>query len=232
MTGPSKRVAVYERVSSEDQDLAGQDRDLRNLVAAQGGEVVRVFAEKVTGTGKACREEYDRLMAEARDPGRAWDTLAVWAIDRFSREPRFDLAVGRILDLEKAGVHFISMKEPYLSTPDAKDPYSTFARNVLLGVLSNVASFEAQRRGERTRVAMRELKEGHRKTRSGNPVGRPVRATPEKVATILALRGRGLAWKAVAQRVGLPAGTCASVGSLARRGALKTLSTVKGPAPP
>ena len=230
MTGPSKRVALYERVSSEDQDLAGQDRDLRTLVAARGWEVARVYAEKVSATGKVLREEYAHVLRDAQDPNRGWDHLLVWSLDRWSREEKFTRAIVAVEELEGRGIRFHSMKEPMIDSSEDGTP--SMGRDLLRAILPVIASFESRRKSERVRTAMRELKAGTRKTRSGRPVGRPARVTPEKTAAILALRGLGLAWKAVAQRVGLPAGTCASVGSLARRGALKTPSTVKGPAPP
>ena len=214
MTG-SAGAALYLRVSTEDQDLKGQERDLRAFVASQGWNVVAVYTEKVSGTGKVEREEYDRLLRDAARPDRGWDTILVWSLDRFSREERFDRAVGAVLDMEKCGVRFASLKEPYLSTPAASDATSTFARNLLLGVITSVAAFESRRKSERVRVAMREIKEGRRRTRSGLPPGRPRRVTPEKAAKVLELRRLGLKWKEVATRVGLPAGTCASVWSKA-----------------
>jgi DNA invertase Pin-like site-specific DNA recombinase len=222
MTDPTAtcRAALYLRVSTEDQDLAGQERDLRAYAAARGWEIAQVYAEKVSGTGKVERAEYDRLLKDAARPDRGWDTLLVWSLDRWSREERFDRAIGAVFDLEKGGVRFSTFKEPYLSTPDAEDAASSFARNLLLGVVTSVAAFESRRKSERVRVAMREIKEGRRPTRSGRPPGRPRRVTPEKAAKIAELRRSGLKWREVAPRVGLPAGTCASVWSKGRKSGL------------
>ncbi|MCI4317158.1 MAG: recombinase family protein [Thermoplasmata archaeon] len=212
----SDRAALYLRVSTEDQDLAGQERDLRTEATRRGWEVAAVYSEKVSGTGRVERAEYDRLLRDLTRPGRGWNILIVWALDRWSREERFDRAVGAILDLEKGGVRFASLKEPYLSTPETNDATSAFARNLLLGVTTSVAAFESRRKSERVRVAMREIREGRRPTRSGLPPGRPRRGTPEKAGKILELRRLGLKWREVAGRVGLPAGTCASVWSKSR----------------
>jgi DNA invertase Pin-like site-specific DNA recombinase len=209
-------TALYLRVSTEDQDLAGQERDLRAYSESRGWTVAAVYGEKVTGTGRVEREAYDRLLKDATRPDRGWDTILVWSLDRFSREERFDRAVSAVLDMEKGGVRFASFKEPYLSTPDPEDASAGFARNLLLGVVTSVAAFESRRKSERVRVAMREIREGRRPTRSGRPPGRPRRVTPEKAARIMELRGLKLKWREVAGRVGLPAGTCASVWSKAR----------------
>lgn len=214
----SRQAALYLRVSTEDQDIAGQERDLRTYAGSQEWPVAAVYREKVSGTVRAEREEFERLLRDAGRPDRCWNTLLVWSLDRFSREERFDRAVGSVLDMEKGGVRFASFKEPYLSTPDPEDANAGFARNLLLGVVTSVAAFESRRKSERVRVAMREIREGRRPTRSGKPPGRPRRVTPEKAARIMELRALKLKWREVAGRVGLPAGTCASVWSKARKG--------------
>jgi DNA invertase Pin-like site-specific DNA recombinase len=216
-SGSGARVALYLRVSTEDQDLVGQEQDLRTFAEAHGWTVAALYAEKVSGTGRVERTEYDQLLRDAARPARGWEILLVWALDRWSREERFDRAVAAVLDLEKVGVSFQSLKEPYLSTPDPTDANAGFARNLLLGVTTSVAAFESRRKSERVRVAMREIKEGRRTTRSGKPPGRPRRVTPEKKAKIVELRKAGLKWREVAPRVGLPAGTCAAVYSRYRR---------------
>jgi len=218
MASSAPSVALYLRVSTEEQDLVGQERDLRSFAESQGWTVTAAYREKVSGTGRMEREEYDHLRRDAIRPDRGWDTLLVWSLDRFSREERYDRAVGSVLDMEKGGVRFASFKEPYLSTPDPEDANAGFARNLLLGVVTSVAAFESRRKSERVRVAMREIREGRRPTRSGKPPGRPRRVTPEKAARIMELRPQGLKWREVAGRVGLPAGTCASVWSKARKG--------------
>ncbi|MFI5418302.1 MAG: recombinase family protein [Candidatus Lutacidiplasmatales archaeon] len=220
------RAALYLRVSTEDQDLAGQERELRAECARRGWEVVKVYAEKVSGTGKVERAEYDRLLKEARAPDRPWTHLLVWSLDRFSREATFTKATQAVLDLEAAAVRFHSLKEGTLDTPE--DGMPNLGRDVLLALLPVIAAFESKRRSERVRVAMREIKSGHRRTRSGRPPGRPVRATPDKVAAIIRWKAQGLSYRLIAQKVGLPRGTCANVASRVRRGLLENPAVPQG----
>jgi DNA invertase Pin-like site-specific DNA recombinase len=209
-------VALYLRVSTEDQDLAGQERELRTEANRRGWQVVAVYAEKVSGRGKVERREYDRLLADANLRERRWEHLLVWALDRFSREETFTRATQAVLDLEMLEIGFHSLKEPTLDTPE--DGVPNLGRDVLLALLPVIASFESKRRSERVRVAMREIKEGRRRTRSGRPPGRPRRVTPEVASRVRELRSRGLRWKVIAQYVGLPAGTCRKVrASLSRQ---------------
>ncbi len=201
------RVAIYARVSTEEQDLDGQLGDLTGYAASRGWEIGPVYREKVTATGKAERGEYDRMV---RSVGMGnFDSVLVWALDRFSREQTFTQATQAILDLEKRGVRFHSLKEPMLDTPEDGRP--SLGRDVLLALLPVIAAFESKRRSERVRVAMREIAAGRRKTRSGLPPGRRRIVTPEladKARKVRESREPPVPWPDVARRVGLKAETC------------------------
>lgn len=224
---PAVGVVLYLRVSSPDQDLAGQESELRSSAAIRGWTVVGVYKEKVTATGKVERAEFTRLMEDARSPPteRGWSHVLVWALDRWSRDPSFVQAIGSVETLEKLSIEFHSLKEPMLDTGEPGVP--NMGRDLLRAILPVVAAFEARRRSERTRVAMQEIKAGRRGTRSGRPPGRQPRVTESKRQSILKYREQGLTWPQVAPRVGLPAGTCASVYSLSVRGLWKPRSFKK-----
>lgn len=199
-------AAIYARVSTTDQDLGGQVRDLEHEVARRGLALVAKYLEKVSATGRVERAEYERLLREAASPNRPWSDLWVWSLDRLSRAEKFTEGVETIWGLEKSGIRFHSLKEPLLDTPENGKP--NLGREVLLALLPVLAAWESRRRSERTRLAMSELRDGRRRTRSGRPVGRPRRVTPELVSKADVLRRQGLPWAAVARRVGLPAETC------------------------
>ena len=201
------RAAIYARVSTEEQSLDGQLGELRAYAESRGWGVGPVYKEKVAATGKAERKEYDRLL---RAVGMGdFDSVLVWALDRFSREQTFTQATQAILDLEKQGVRFHSLKEPMLDTPEDGQP--SLGRDVLLALLPVIAAFESKRRSERVRVAMREIKAGRRKTRSGLPPGRRRVVTTElaeKARKVRESREPAMPWPDVARRVGLKAETC------------------------
>ncbi len=210
------RAAIYARVSTEDQDLEGQLRDLRRYADARGWEVGAVYSEKVTGTGKVGRSEYDRLIRNVADPDRDWSHVLVWALDRFSRESTFTRATQAILDLEGKDVSFHSFTEPMLDTPEDGKP--NLGRDVLLALLPVIAAYESKRRSERVLVAMREIKAGRRPTRSGRPPGRQPRVTQDQATMVVRMRDAGTPYSTIAQRVRLPVGTCRMVDSVTRRG--------------
>jgi len=228
----SDKAALYVRVSTTAQDLTGQRRELETFAHLRGWEVVEIYSERISATGRVERKEYDRLLRDARNPDRPWSHLAVWALDRFSRAERFTQAIDAIFDLEKVGVAFHSMKEPFLDTPTRGE--RNLGRELLLGICPTIASFESIRRGERVRIAMEEIRQGRRPTRSGKPPGRPWRVTAEKASQILRLRSLAppRLYAEIAQRVGLPVGTCRRVASQLRRGQdpFQTRSAHKGPA--
>lgn len=211
MNASSTTIALYLRVSTDDQDLAGQERELRAYAEARRWIVSRVYAEKKTATGKVERAAWDELRKRACLPTlRGFERVLVWSLDRWSRDPSFVKAIGSIEELEVLGLRFHSYREPALDSPEDGQP--SLARDLLRGILPAIAAFEARRRSERTRLAMQELKSGRRKTASGRPVGRPRRLTPEIEAVIRQKRyEEGLPWAKVALVVHLPAATCRKV---------------------
>lgn len=200
-----EEVALYVRVSSDEQDIAGQERELREYVARRGWRVGAVYAEKTSATGKTAREQHSRLLSDAKNPRRRWRRVVVWALDRWSRDPSFARAVLSIEELEQLGIRFHSFKEPGLDS--GEDSEANLGRDLLRGILPTIAAFESRRKSERVQLSMDEIKSGRRKTRSGKPPGRPRRVTPEKEARIRELRKQGLRWKEISVRVGLPEGT-------------------------
>ena len=50
-TSNGQRVAIYRRVSTDDQGCERQERDLRAFAECAGHEVVGVFMEKASGVG-------------------------------------------------------------------------------------------------------------------------------------------------------------------------------------
>lgn len=210
----SATAVIYARVSTSSQELDGQVRELRQEAQRLGLTVAVEYIEKVTATGRVPRAEYDRLMRELTDPKRPWSTLLVWSLDRFSREEKFTRAVEAVWQVERAGVRFASLREPFLGTPSDGKP--TLERELLLALLPVLASWESRRRSERVRLAAAEVKDGRRKPRS--KWGNRWKVTREAVERAIALRSRGKSWADVAQAVRLPTETIRASVWKAKRG--------------
>ncbi len=219
------RAAIYVRVSTTEQDYKAQHAALEYECQRRGWEPV-IFPEKVSGMDSD-RPEYRRLV-RAVEGGEIQHVL-VWALDRWSRAEKFTDAIDAVLDIERRGVKFHSLKEPMLDTPENGAP--DFGRQVLLALLPVVATFESQRRRDRVRLAMMAIKNGTRTTRSGRPPGRQAKVTEEQVREIVRLRSLNPrpTWNQIARRVTLKAGTCSAVWSLHERGLWKPRTLLKIP---
>jgi DNA invertase Pin-like site-specific DNA recombinase len=207
-------VAIYCRVSSEDQDLAGQERELRAECARRGWGVAVVYGEKVSGTGRVQRKEYERLLVAAREPDRPWSHLLVWSLDRWSREERFSRAVATIEELEASGIRFHSLREPMLDSSEDGTP--NMGRDLLRAILPVIAAFESRRRSERVRVAMAEIKSGRRQARG--KLGPAFKVDQRAIRKAEDLRKRGKTWGEVAQAVGIRSETIRSACFKAKHG--------------
>jgi putative DNA-invertase from lambdoid prophage Rac len=197
---PHVSVGVYMRVSSDKQDAANQEPDLRRMVDAREGMAAAWDAAvKYVESESAVKERpaFERLREDCRT-GKV-RRLYIWAIDRFGRSMFAN--VRDVIDLDRWGVTVVSVRDSWLDTTG--DPMT---RKLLLAILSWVAEHERERLIQRTRAGLARAKA------SGKTLGRPKVAIPEPaVAKACELRqkygarDRG-SWRQVAkelERLGL-----------------------------
>ncbi len=163
----------YARVSTAEQDLALQI----DALAAAG----RVFEDRGVSDARTERPG----LAEALRSLREGDTLVVWKLDRLGRSMTHLLAV--VLDLEARGVGFRSLTEAI----DTATP----AVRLIFYVFGALGQFERDLIRERTGAGLAAAAVRGRKG------GRPVAATPEKVARTRRLIAQGLTVREAAARV-------------------------------
>lgn len=82
MNKPTQKVAIYCRVSTQDQSCEAQLMELRAIAAQRGLVVAHEISDVISGS-KSSREGLDRLMAMIR-AGEV-DTVLVVKIDRLAR---------------------------------------------------------------------------------------------------------------------------------------------------
>jgi Resolvase, N terminal domain len=92
-----KRVAIYTRISSMDQNTATQLCDLRPLAAARGFQIVGEYTDTISGA-KSKRPGLDMLMSDARRGIEAIELQAAGAQDLKTSVT----ASGFVLDPERA----------------------------------------------------------------------------------------------------------------------------------
>jgi DNA invertase Pin-like site-specific DNA recombinase len=156
------RVAIYARVSTDDkgQDPENQLVQLREWCGNAGHTVVNEYVDFESGR-KADREQFSLLFQDAHR--RRFDTVLVWALDRFSREGMAPTIV-HLQKLVSYGVAFHSYTEPLLSTDNE------LVRDIVLAVMASLAKQEAVRISERTKAGMARAKA------KGKRIGRPMLA--------------------------------------------------------
>src|SRR5215207_3703744 len=158
-SGEAKSVAIYERVSSEEQKtketIATQDEFLGEFVALYGLEVVKVYKdEAISGTvplGE--RPAGSELLSDAA--GGLFDAVLAYRLDRIGRT--LLVVVDAHDRLEQAGVALRSATEPIdTSTPPGR---------LIFQMLASFAEFERESIRERTQAGL------HRAARNGKHMG-------------------------------------------------------------
>ncbi len=154
------RVALYARVSTDRQEDVNQLHALRDYAARRGWEVDErfVFTDETSGGPSGEQTQFGRMMRAASS--REFDVLLVWAWDRLTR--RGPEAVFTIMaDFQQAGIAWVSLKEPFLSS-DADE----MTRKLLASIVGWVAEYERRRLSERMKMWAERRKADHK------PVGR------------------------------------------------------------
>jgi DNA invertase Pin-like site-specific DNA recombinase len=177
-----KRVAVYVRVSTGDQNSELQKSELTEYCHWRQMEIAETYSDVMSGA-KDKRPALDRLMADARR-GK-FDVVAVWRFDRFARSTSHLLRA--LEEFQSLAVDFVSLREAIdTSTPTGK---------MVFTILASVAELERATIRERVLAGQKAAK------RRGVRFGRPT----VKVDTgcVLKLRKQGLSWRAIAEATGV-----------------------------
>lgn len=181
-----KRVAVYTRVSTGDQNADLQKNELTEYCQWRRMEITEIYSDVMSGA-KDKRPALDRLMADARR-GK-FDVVAVWRFDRFARSTSHLLRA--LEEFAALGIDFVSLKESIdTSTPTGK---------MVFTVLAAVAELERSTITERVRAGQRAAK------RRGVRFGRPTVEVDTDRA--LRLRKQGHSWRDISAQVGVPKDT-------------------------
>lgn len=185
-----KTIAIYYRVSTNKQDedmqrLAVEDYISKNI---DRNILTTVYTDRGISGSKLDRPEFQRMLADCR-AGKV-DTIMVYKLDRFSRDA--SAAIRILLELDSAGVAFISVTQPVLNLGH-DNPF----RRTMLAAFSEIAEIERE-----TIVAR--VKSGLEAAKSrGVKLGRPVEVSDSKIDEIRKLRAEGLSLRAIAKETGV-----------------------------
>ena len=176
-----KRVIIYARVSTKEQNVDMQLSDLKSYAELRRLEVVEVYIDYASGA-KSDRVNYQKLFNDVRK--RKTDVVLVWKFNRFARSTKE--LINALEEFNSLGVDFISYKENVdTSTPAGK---------ILFTMISAFAEFERSIIRERVVAGMEKAKA------RGARIGRP-RIPPFTKQKVIMLKERGLTYKEIIKQV-------------------------------
>ena len=141
MHKPSRPVALYARVSTQDQTCENQLLELRRYAEARGWQTVEYVDHAVSGS-KDRRPALDQLAADVKRHKVA--AVACWRLDRLGRNLRHLVLL--LDEWQARGVAFVTLGEGIdTSTP---------AGRLVAGVLGSIAEFERSRIQERIHAGL------------------------------------------------------------------------------
>ena len=177
------RVAIYARVSTDEQTTENQVFELEKVAKRMGWTITEVYADTISGA-KAKRPELDKLLKSAMR--KEIDVVMAWSVDRLGRSLQHLITL--LSDIQSKNVDlYLHQQGIDTTTPSGKMMYQ------MCGVF---AEFERSMIQERVKAGLARAKA------QGKKLGRP-RVPPITVRKIQALRASGLTYRAIAKQTGI-----------------------------
>jgi DNA invertase Pin-like site-specific DNA recombinase len=177
----SKWVAIYLRVSTQDQSTELQRHEITAFVESRGWQIFKVYEDKETGTTSR-RAALSEMLAAVRE--RKVDIVITWKLDRLFRSLKDLITV--LHEFHELGVAFVALKDQIDKT--------TAAGRLMTHLLGAFAEFEASLIRERVRSGLANAR------RKGVTLGRPKTIDVERV---LELRKQGHSLSEIATQLGI-----------------------------
>lgn len=176
-----RRVIIYARVSTKEQNIDIQISDLRLYAEARKLNIVREYIDYASGAN-VDRENYKKLFDDVRK--RKTEVVLVWKFDRFARSTRE--LINALEEFNNLGVDFISYKENIdTSTPAGK---------ILFTMISAFAEFEREIIRERVKAGMEKAKA------RGARIGRP-KIPLFTIKKVLEMKQKGIHYKGITKKL-------------------------------
>ncbi len=181
------KVAIYARVSTQEQDPGLQLEELKRYVQDRERTIYQEYVDKGQSGAKDSRPELNKLMADAKR--RRFDVVLVWKFDRFARSVKH--LVNSLYEFKALGIDFVSLTEGIdTSTPLGEAMFS---------IIGAMAQLERDLIRERVTAGMRRARE------KGKALGRPKREIDPEAVVVL--KERGLSMGDIAQELGVSRAT-------------------------
>jgi DNA invertase Pin-like site-specific DNA recombinase len=184
-----KRVAIYARVSTNDQTTQNQVLVLRELAESQGATVVFEFLDKGISGIKKDRDALNAMLTAAK--ARKFETLYVFSIDRLSRSVKN--LIETVETLNSLGITIVFKRES-IDTPSAMGQF-------FLTVLGSLAQFEREIMIERINAGIARAKS------EGKKMGRPSKLNDGLINAVTMLYEKGVSIRDISKTCSVGIGT-------------------------
>ena len=186
----NKRIAIYARVSTANQNTDAQIHECRNYAERCGYQIVGEYCDAISGTtGIDDRPELSRLLKDAFL--KKYDAVVVYSIDRVGRSLKNCLEI--LETLKNHGVTFISLQQQI-------DTSSTMGQ-LIFNIFASLASYERTQILERTALGRARAKA------RGVKFGRPSRYNESVATAVRELRTRGAGIREISRTLGIGVST-------------------------
>ena len=150
------KVALYCRVSTEEQDATKQEKVLREFCFHRKLDVVKCYTDVISGT-KSSRPELNVLTDDAFN--HKFDAVVIWKLDRLGR------SLQHLIDLVNKFEHWninliCATQDIDTTTPNGK---------LLFNIFGAVAQFERDLISERTKMGLKYAKNVGKRGKDKNP---------------------------------------------------------------
>jgi len=180
----AKNVAVYTRVSTNEQDAGMQEQELVEYVRRHNWTLYKIYRDDGVSGAREDRPGLNALLSDVKR-GRV-NLVAVWSLDRMARSVR--QLVELAAEFNSHGVDFVALRQSI----DTVSP----AGRLTYHVLSAVAEFERELLRERVKAGLAQAR------RKGKRLGRPAlrHFDAEEISEIRQLRKKGASVRSLAIR--------------------------------
>jgi len=160
------KVAIYIRVSTNEQDERNQIKACKEFCINHGWESLGIYSDHAKSVYKSVkRPEYKELMDMVYK--RQLQHIVVWALDRWCRTGGVELLNSMSL-LNSYGVQLHSVQESFIEEFNIPGEMGIHLRNFVIGILGWQAKQESEKKGKRVKDSLKFQKALDKKR-----VGRP-----------------------------------------------------------
>lgn len=177
----TKQIAIYARVSTNEQTVENQLNELRDYVKRMQYTIYKEYCDEGVSGAKSSRPALNSLMEDAKK--RRFDAVVVWKLDRLGRSLSHLLKT--LEEFESLGIDFVAYNQNIdTTTPTGK---------LMFSMIGAFAEFERELIRERVKAGMQTARE------KGQHIGRPFTVVDN--SKVQELRNQGLSIRNVAKEL-------------------------------